>query len=219
MSRRPDGDEKFFDRWSRLKREPEQETPVVAEPDVEAPPVEDERPDEEILAELGLPHPETLQPGDDIKGFMEAAVPDRLRRLALRQLWRSNPVLANLDELVEYGEDYTDAATVVENLQTAYQVGKGMLRTLAQEEDEDETAEDETAVSSEVDPSAGDPTADDPGAQESEAAARADDAPALDPAEPPAEPEFEQGEPVEATSFEPDITAPTRRRMAFSFDN
>ena len=36
-------------------------------------------------------------------------------------------MLANVDGLVDYGEDYTDAACVIEGLQTAYQVGKGML--------------------------------------------------------------------------------------------
>ncbi len=88
----------------------------------------EEKSDEEILAELGLPDPDTLEPGTDVADFMKAAVPDRLRRRALRRLWRINPVLANVDGLVDYGEDFTDAATVVENLQTAYQVGKGMLR-------------------------------------------------------------------------------------------
>ena len=99
----------------------------------------EDKPDAEILAELNLPDPETLQPGDDIKGFMAQAVPDRLRRRALRQLWKLNPVLANVDGLVDYGEDYTDAACVIENLQTAHQVGKGMLahvEALAAEEDE-----------------------------------------------------------------------------------
>ena len=37
-------------------------------------------------------------------------------------------MLANLDGLVDYGEDFTDSAPVIENLQTAYQVGKGMLK-------------------------------------------------------------------------------------------
>ena len=83
--------------------------------------------DEEVLAELNLPDPDHLKPGDDIRGFMGQAVPDRLRRRALRQLWKLNPVLANVDGLVDYGEDFTDSALVVENLQTAYQVGKGML--------------------------------------------------------------------------------------------
>lgn len=87
----------------------------------------EEKTDAEILAEFDLPDPDALQPGDDVSGFMAKAVPDRLRRRALRRLWRLNPVLANVDGLVDYGEDYTDAACVIENLQTAYQVGKGML--------------------------------------------------------------------------------------------
>ncbi len=87
----------------------------------------EEKTDAEILAEFNLPDPDQLQAGDDVSGFMAKAVPDRLRRRALRRLWRLNPVLANVDGLVDYGEDYTDAACVIENLQTAYQVGKGML--------------------------------------------------------------------------------------------
>lgn len=84
------------------------------------------KPDEVLLEELGLPDPDDLALGDDIKGFMSKAVPDRLRRRALRQLWRLNPVLANVDGLLDYGEDFTDSAMVIENMQTAYQVGKGM---------------------------------------------------------------------------------------------
>ncbi len=84
--------------------------------------------DAEVLDALNLPDPDTLTMGDDFKGFMAQAVPDRIRRRALRTLWRSNPVLANVDMLVDYGEDFTDSATVIENLQTAYQVGKGMLK-------------------------------------------------------------------------------------------
>ncbi len=88
----------------------------------------DEKTDAEILAELDLPEPETLQSGDDFTAFLAKAVPDRIRRRALKVLWRSNPVLANVDMLVDYGEDFTDSATVIENLQTTYQVGKGMLK-------------------------------------------------------------------------------------------
>lgn len=88
----------------------------------------EEKTDAEVLVELDLPDPDTMQMGDDFSAFMHKAVPDRIRRRALRILWRSNPVLANVDMLVDYGEDFTDAATVVENMQTAYQVGKGMLK-------------------------------------------------------------------------------------------
>ncbi len=121
----------FASRWSRLKQEAREERPEEAPPaEADVPvspegPQEDTRTDAEVLEELGLPDPDTLKPGDDIKGFMAKAVPVRLRNRALRKLWLSNPVLANLDELVEYGEDYTDAAAVIDNLQTAYQVGKG----------------------------------------------------------------------------------------------
>ncbi|MDH3665533.1 MAG: DUF3306 domain-containing protein [Paracoccaceae bacterium] len=117
----------FASRWSRLKQEAREEEPGETPPaEADAPaPQEDARTDAEVLEELGLPDPDSLKPGDDIRGFMAKAVPARLRNRALRKLWISNPVLANLDELVDYGEDYTDAATVLENLQTAYQVGKG----------------------------------------------------------------------------------------------
>lgn len=84
--------------------------------------------DAELLVEFNLPDPDTLKMGDDFTAFMAKSVPDRLRRRALRTLWRSNPVLANVDMLVDYGEDFTDKAMVIENMQTAYQVGKGMLK-------------------------------------------------------------------------------------------
>ena len=84
--------------------------------------------EEELLAELGLKDPDTMQQGDDFAAFMQRAVPEALRRRALRRLWLSNPVLANLDGLVDHGEDYTDAATVIPGMKTAYQVGKGMLQ-------------------------------------------------------------------------------------------
>lgn len=82
----------------------------------------------ELLSELGLKDPELMQMGDDFSAFMQKAVPEALRRRALRQLWRSNPVLANLDGLVDFGEDFTDTAMVVPGMQTSYMVGKGLLR-------------------------------------------------------------------------------------------
>lgn len=118
------------DFWSRRKAAVAAETAQDAHA-TEAAPTSDARDaardDAEILAEMGLPDPDTLQAGDDFSAFMARAVPDRLRRRALRRLWLSDPTLANLDDLVDYGEDFTDAARVVENMQTAYQVGKGML--------------------------------------------------------------------------------------------
>lgn len=83
--------------------------------------------DDEILAELDLAAPEEMTTAEELRAFLSAAVPQRLRNRALRRLWRLNPVVANLDGLIDYGEDFTDGATVIENLQTVYQVGKGMF--------------------------------------------------------------------------------------------
>ncbi len=94
----------------------------------------DARSDEEVLAELGLEAPELLETPEQVRVFLAEAVPQRLRTRALRRLWRLNPVLANVDGLVDYGEDYTDAATVVENMQTVYKVGKGMFDRLTETE-------------------------------------------------------------------------------------
>ena len=137
MSGDRDDEPGFASRWSRLKREAKTDAPepgADAEAEVAAtepePPVEDDRSDEEVLEELGLPDPDTLKSGDNFSAFMARAVPTRLRNRALRRLWISDPVLANLDELLDYGEDFTNAAMVVENLQTAYQVGKGYVDKL-----------------------------------------------------------------------------------------
>lgn len=81
----------------------------------------------ELLARLGLPDPDGLKAGDDFTAFLRREVPGFLRQRALRQLWRSNPVLANLDGLVDHGEDFTDAATVKPAMQTVYRVGSGMV--------------------------------------------------------------------------------------------
>lgn len=87
-----------------------------------------DRSDEELLADLDLPAPESLKQGDDFKVFLTDQIPARIKTRALRHLWRANPVLACVDGLVDYGEDFRDSATVIENLQTAYQVGKGMTQ-------------------------------------------------------------------------------------------
>ena len=121
------------DFWARRKAKVQKETQaeqtaVEQKILVEQHAAMEEKTDAELLEELELPDPDTLKMGDDFSVFMSKAVPDRIRRRALRTLWRSNPVLANVDMLVDYGEDFTDSAMVVENMQTAYQVGKGMLK-------------------------------------------------------------------------------------------
>lgn len=104
-----------------------------------------EKTDAEILKELDLPDPDDMKAGDDFAAFMKAAIPERLRRRALRKLWLSDPVLANVDGLLDYGDDFTDASCVEENMKTAYQVGKGMLKHVEEMERQKEAAENATA--------------------------------------------------------------------------
>ena len=135
------------DFWSRRKaavREAEEADRAEAEAAQQAEMRQalEEKSDQEILEELGLPDPDTLEEKDDFSRFLGAAVPERLRRRALRRLWSLNPVLANLDGLVDYADDFTDAATVVSDLQTVYQVGKGMFDRFAGLEDTENTPEE-----------------------------------------------------------------------------
>lgn len=199
------------DFWSRRKARVREEEAaearaIDAREQVERERALEARTDDEILQDLGLPDPDTLEPGDDFGAFMAREVPERLRRRALRRLWLSNPALANLDGLLEYGEDYTNSATVVENLQTAYKVGQGMVARI-----EELVAEDapDTELVEDVVQSA---------------------APAPEPTETQAEPQdppqIVDDTPVEAvTSAEPAeeeafaAAMPPRRRMQFHFQD
>ncbi len=147
------------DFWSRRKQGVEAEAEAeVAELDAveEQQLAEDQeaKTDTEILEELGLQDPDMMQAGDDFSAFMAKAVPTRLRNRALRKLWLSNPALANLDALLDYGEDFTKSERALEDFQTTYQVGKGLLahvQEMARQEEAklqalDAKPEDEPAV-------------------------------------------------------------------------
>ncbi|MEH6644754.1 DUF3306 domain-containing protein [Sulfitobacter sp.] len=86
-----------------------------------------EKSDAEILEDLGLPDPDTMVQGDDFKAFLTKTVPAHLRKRALRNLWRSNPVLACVDGLNDYDDDYLTGSFGQGPISTSYQVGKGML--------------------------------------------------------------------------------------------
>ncbi len=134
-------DDSLFSRWSKRKRaaaterhEP-QPDPAADTRDADAagdrPPAAEES-EEEILARLNLPDPDSLGPGDDFKGFLQSGVPEALRRRALRKLWTSNPVLANLDGLNDYDEDFTSPEETAAVLKTAYKVGRGFLKDMVE---------------------------------------------------------------------------------------
>jgi hypothetical protein len=149
-----DPEDPFLARWSRRKRSPRRDRPAPdAEPErrdsdaVTAAPAEDTPPAdvaEPGVAEPGaaaepLPDIDSLDKTSDFSVFLKEGVPEAIRRKALRRLWRLDPVLANLDGLNDYDEDFSVLGMVAGQLKTIYKVGKGYL-------DEDEAPGDEVPV-------------------------------------------------------------------------
>ncbi|MEX0696355.1 MAG: DUF3306 domain-containing protein [Dongiaceae bacterium] len=125
-----DEGEGFAARWSRLKRardEPRSGDAAAgagpAAAAAAAPAAAAELPDETI----DLPSIEDLTRESDFTGFMRKGVPVELKRQALRKLWRSDPVFANLDGLLEYGDDYGAPWKTGAAVRTLYRIGKGMV--------------------------------------------------------------------------------------------
>jgi hypothetical protein len=112
----------FLARWSRLKQRARRQPPA-------APPAPRQEADAAAPAEPApdeLPSIDSLDAQSDYRVFMAAKVPDALRNQALRKLWLSDPVFANLDGLVEYGEDYGADFRAVSVVKTVYRVLEGM---------------------------------------------------------------------------------------------
>ncbi len=130
-------EESFVHRWSRRKSEagaPARRSEPATLEALGTPPAAPPAPAEaravdaaEAVDPLTLPDIESLTYEFDFTVFLRPGVPSELRKRALQQLWRSDPVLANLDGLVEYGEDYSRIGMVKQVVRTAYQVGRGML--------------------------------------------------------------------------------------------
>jgi len=127
--------ESRLQRWARKKAEAGKQVEQPAPPAVEPEPdpevqelaVNESLPEHELLEKYGLPDPENIQLGTDITGFMRKEIPEFLRRKALRGLWKSNPVLAVLDGLNDYDEDYTLASTAGQTVTSLYKVGEGLV--------------------------------------------------------------------------------------------
>ena len=82
-------------------------------------------PEEQKIASQ-LPPIESLTKDSDFTPFMAEKVPELIRKRAMSVLWRSDPVLANLDGLNDYDENYRIIDTLISAAQdTVYRVGKG----------------------------------------------------------------------------------------------
>lgn len=133
-------DASFLERWSRKKRGLETEDDVPSddrgEGASESGEVAARREDPDEVATESVAKKDfadfdfdKLDYESDYTQFMGDDVTQEARHRALRKLWVSNPVLANMDGLDDYCEDYTDAAVCLPKgvLKTAYQFGRGFL--------------------------------------------------------------------------------------------
>ena len=187
----------FLSRWSTRKNQiakgedvpDEVPAPEIAGDAV----VEDEEDaklsDAELLEKYDLPDPEGVTEESGLEQFLNGkGLPGRVRQMALRRLWRLNPLFGIVDDMVEYGEDYTDAATVVEGMKTAYTVGKGYEKDVVEPEEAEALDDDAEAKEGDADAEAKDAEAKDAEAKDAEAK----DAEAKD-----AEAKEGDGEPIE----------------------
>lgn len=115
----------FLARWSRLKQAEREKAPRHEPAGPPAPAAADSpEPPADPLADL--PALETLTNDSDFRVFMRPDVPEELRNQALRKLWGSDPVYANLDGLLEYGEDFAAPFRMAGVVATVYRVLEGM---------------------------------------------------------------------------------------------
>ncbi len=129
-----DGQDGFLSRWSRRKRgleaEPAPDDAIRPEADENAGADEPDTPaeDPELVANREAAEAvdlETLTYESDFTIFMKRGVPSALKNAALQKLWRSNPVLAVVDGLNDYDEDFRIAEGIAGQFQSAWKVGKG----------------------------------------------------------------------------------------------
>lgn len=154
MNDQPENDgEGFVARWSRRKieeKEPSKETKIEVSKLEEGAPLDTKSTQD--VGEEGetnvddLPDIKTLNESSDYTPFLKDGVPEKLKRLALRKLWKSNPVFGIIDGLDDYDEDYSAIGIVAQEIFTNYKPGKGMVDPNEAEEEIDEVVKAEGEV-------------------------------------------------------------------------
>jgi len=86
----------------------------------------------------------TLDETSDFTVFMKDGVPSLLRKQALAILWRSSPVFAHIDGLIDYDDDFGSPDLIMKTFQSAWQSGRGY------ETPAEENAEASEAASEEI---------------------------------------------------------------------
>lgn len=130
-----DREEGVLSRWSRRKRESEPtpgqaETPATdgAESAQGGAVQAREGDSREMLTEDDLPDIDSLDFESDFSDFLQDNVPRHLKNLALNKLWRSAPVLANVDGLNDYDLNYSLNEVMDVAMQSAEDLKRGSKR-------------------------------------------------------------------------------------------
>jgi hypothetical protein len=114
--------ENFLERWSRRKREAEEESALAPVPAPEQPQAKGNEPDaatppgsSESKASMAkpfdlgdLPAIDSIDAKTDIRAFLQPGVPPELKRAALRRAWSADPEIRDFIGLVENGWDFND---------------------------------------------------------------------------------------------------------------
>jgi hypothetical protein len=152
MAARGRDDKGFLSRWSQRKREAEEAAAREAVPPQEddealpaAPSAAAGAAEEDAIDLRDLPDIDSLHAGSDFTVFMRSGIPRALKQRALRRLWQVDPAFNVICPLDDYNLDYTDAATVMPNLKTLYQIGRGMVLP-DEEAEQTSSAEDAAAL-------------------------------------------------------------------------
>ncbi len=131
MADEPKDEGAFLSRWSRRKAGRDESDEAAAPTQPEAPETEEaerQAAEDENRKAAEAVDLEKLSYESDYSLFLKPGVPGVLRDRALRRLWRSNPLLANLDGLNDYDEDFTTpAGAAAKVVKTLWKVHGGYL--------------------------------------------------------------------------------------------
>jgi hypothetical protein len=138
----------FLSRWSRLKSEAKAEpdappAPALPEPEEAAPPPP---PD--------LPPVESLTKDSDFSAFLQAGVPEELKKAALAKLWTTDPLFSQPEVFDLHMEDYS-FPTMPEMVKTAWKVGKGIVEEIAEQPPHPVEQDEANIACTDKDPAAG----------------------------------------------------------------
>ena len=132
MSSKGGKESNFFNRWSDRKTaerddQSQEQVEIPEQAAVVLPSGQEETSDENLPVPDDLPDIKTLDKNSDFSLFMREGTPKKLKRLALRKLFTSDPIFAGLDGLNDYDEDYSMIGMVAEVVSTRYKPGQGMV--------------------------------------------------------------------------------------------